>query len=256
MKPLLAAVSALAAAAYIAVPAQAAPPTLLSAGRSGMHLIATWSLPSGAVPGEVEVSSSPRVLADGSFANSRESEPMGNATAWRSDASFPAGTWYVHVSATDVDCSGCPPTEWSNVLAVTIPRPVPLPGRYSGITNFGDGKPISFLLRPGARSITGLTVGYELVCFRGRQGTGTYIGRDRFLRPIPVRADGRFSALAHYPIRVGSRRGTVTISVTGRLRPPSRATGELHPRAALSGGERCRGIPPYPDFSVRRRSAG
>jgi hypothetical protein len=239
----------------LAAPAHAAAPTLLTAGQQSRHLNATWSLPPGVSAAEVEVSTRPTPAPDGSFASFLDTEPVGGSqTSWRSEDAFGAGTYYVHVAGNDLGCMNCPPTEWSNVLQVVIPRPLPKAGRYSGRTEFPDSKPISFTLSPSLKSVRRLKVTYELDCSRGGFPTGELRGSATFV-PLPVRADGSFSRVAHFGVifRGGGPRGSVTLTVTGRLRPPERATGTLRARAALGGGERCASFPiRIANWSARR----
>jgi hypothetical protein len=239
----------------VAGQAQAAAPTLLTAGQQSLHLNATWSLPPGVSAAEVEISTGPALAADGSFASIRDSEPLSaGATSWRSSDTFAPGTYYVHVAGNDLGCATCPPTEWSNVLQVVIPRPVPKAGRYSGRTEFPDSKPISFTLSPSLKSVRRLKVTYELDCSRGGFPTGELRGSATFV-PLPVRADGTFSRVAHFGVifRPAGPRGSVTLTIKGRLRPPERATGTLRARAALGGGERCASFPiRIANWSARR----
>lgn len=254
----MSALAALTVFSLSAASAQATAPTLLTAGRSARHITATWSLPPGVQAEEIEVGRSPATDADGSFASFEDADVLGGTqTSWRSEDAFEPGTYYVHVSGSDPSCDECPIEEWSNVLRVVIvrpPPPVPRAGRYSGRTEFPDSGPISFTLAPNLKSVRRLKVSYDLDCSRRGFPTGELRGQVTFLRPIPVRADGSFSRVAHFGVvfRGGGPRGSITVTVKGKLRPRERATGTVRPRAALGGGERCVSFPlRTPGWSAR-----
>jgi hypothetical protein len=203
---------------------------------------------------EVEISRSPRLAADGSFAAFVDTEPVGGTeTAWRSEDTFAPGTYYVHVSGNDIGCTSCPATEWSNVLQVVIPVPVSRTGRYQGRTD-PAGLAISFILSADRRTIRLLKFAYELNCFRGGFPSAELRGSVIYRSPIPVHRRGGFARVIHYPLRFrGGPRGSATVTFRGQLRPPSRATGSLRARATLSGGERCRDTFGTETWSATRR---
>ena len=121
---------ALLAIAVFAGAATAAAPSNLKYSVSGARITATWSEPGILdIPLAAEVARSPKVHADGSFAEAGKiRQPLGELdTSWSSPP-LPNGTWYVHIGAyelgehCDVDDEGnlrCP-TDWSPTVTVRI----------------------------------------------------------------------------------------------------------------------------------------
>jgi hypothetical protein len=127
------AISPLWAALVISATAQATPPTLQSAAQAEARVTAAWTTPRGMVMDYIEAGTSPVVTADGDFpiANTALAESLDDfATNYLSSVQIQPGTYYVHVSAfsaakcvtgDEPDCVD----EWSNMLAVTVPGPIP-----------------------------------------------------------------------------------------------------------------------------------
>ena len=241
---------ALAVGLCAAVSAQAAPPTLVSAGHASRHLVAKWTLPPGVDADEVEYSHSPATSSDGSFSRLVDTEVLDDdQTSWRSDEVVSPGIYYVHVSGMDIECDNCAIEEWSNAIKVVVPVPIPRPGRYRGRTS-PDGKAISFWLSRDLKFVNLLTFSYELQCSFG----GRLLGTVAYRTPIRVNRDGSFSRLIHYPLRFrGGPSGSATITFKGRLRPPTAAGGTVRARAALSGGVRCSDVAGSEEWSAVRR---
>jgi hypothetical protein len=150
-------------------PAEATPPTLLSVGRNGGQVTATWSIPPGMAMDYIEAGNSPAVTPDGGdfpLANTILAESLGDfQTTYVSSVQIPQGTHYVHVSAFDTKkcATGNEPNcvdEWSNILTVTVP-----PGADK-LTGF------SFLDAPARQRIGKLYV----VAAMGEPGTITATG--------------------------------------------------------------------------------
>ena len=233
---------AVASALSFAASTSAAPPTLVSVGQSSRHLTATWTLPPGVTAEEVEYSHSSDTDADGEFEDMLDMDTLGAAqTSWRSDEVMSPGTYWIHVSGSDLNCEACDVEEWSNAMKVVIPVPPAKTGRYSGRTEVPDSKAISFTLSSNRRYVRSLKVSYDLDCSRGAFPAGELRGSTLFKTPLAIHRDLTFSRVAHFGIAFrNGPRGSVTLTVKGKLRPPTRATGTLRARAALSGGIRCR----------------
>ena len=212
----------------LAAPAQAAPPTLLTVGQSVGRIKATYQVPPGGQAESVEVSTRPDVGPDGSFVDAVHQETLIDDSSWTSEIRFAPGLYYVHVSANDFECDACPTREWSAVLPVQVLPILPLPGTYAGpIGDFGDR--IKFRLASDAKSVKSLTVTYDLEC---RVGT---IRRKSVFDVVPVR-DGKFTARARIRFRGGARE---SLSVTGQLKPPRRASGRFKSILSIPGIGRC-----------------
>jgi hypothetical protein len=156
-------------ALLLPAPASATPPTLLSVGRDGGKVTATWTIPPGMAMDYIEAGNSPAVTADGGdfpLANTVLAESLGDfQTTYVSSVQVPEGTHYVHVSAFDTKkcATGNEPDcvdEWSNILTVAVP-----PGADK-LTNF------SFLDAPARQRIGKLHV----VASMGEPGTITATG--------------------------------------------------------------------------------
>lgn len=233
---------AVALALFPAVGAQAAAPTLVSVGQVSRHLTATWTLPPGVQAEEVEYSHSSATDFVGEFEDTLDMDTLSaTQTSWRSDEALSPGTYWIHVSGSDPACEECEADEWSNAMKVIIPIPPAKTGKYSGRTEVPDSKAISFTLSSNRKHVRGLKVSYDLDCSRGAFPAGELRGTTLFRSPILVHRDLTFARVVHYGVvfRNGPR-GSITITVTGKLRPPARATGTLRARAALSGSLRCR----------------
>jgi hypothetical protein len=219
---------ALALVLAVAAPAQAAPPALLSVGQSAGRITATFQVPPGGQSNTVEVSRRPDVGPDGSFVDVLHDESLLDDSSWTSEIRFDPGVYYVHVSSSDFLCDDCPPREWSAVLPVEVLPILPLPGLYSGpVGDFGSR--IKFRLARDAASVTGVTITYELDCAVGS------IRRRHGFDVIPVR-DGTFAARAKIRFRGGARE---SISLTGKLTPPRRASGRFKSILSIPRIGRC-----------------
>jgi hypothetical protein len=136
----LVAAAALAAALLTSVSAGAsAQPSLLSATASRGHVVAVFTLGSGAsadiAPDHIAVALRPALEADGSFvpANVRLQESVSNLThvsngeRVRTQHRLRPGRYYVKVSAVVVglDCTPHTPCRelWSNARRIVVPRP-------------------------------------------------------------------------------------------------------------------------------------
>ena len=117
--------------------AEAAPPTNLSASQSGRIVTASWTLPSSPTDvftGYLEFAPTPATDAYGFFAHpdTISVEYNTNETTFNSSPfQFPAGSYFVHVSA--VDPATCAPTpddcvdEFSGVITLVVPPDPPPP---------------------------------------------------------------------------------------------------------------------------------
>jgi hypothetical protein len=164
-----------------------------------------------------------RVAANDDGCNDEQSRVTFNATR---------GTTYWIAIDTFID-------EGGDIVLALGPVPKPRPGRYSGLTEPPAPRRVKFLLSSTGRSVRNLRVSFDLQCrFRGFP-VGTLRGRNiGGFAPLPVRANGTFSTTRR--VRGGGAR--MIITVAGRLRPPSRATGTLRPRVFIPGGVTCRHV--------------
>jgi hypothetical protein len=112
------------AALLLPAVAEATPPSLTGVGETitpGI-LTASWTLPEGMSAEYVEVATTPRSYADGSFVLSVLYDTLSAAdTTWTATTVLPAGHYYVHVAA--FDTAGF--EEFSDPVPVTIGIPSP-----------------------------------------------------------------------------------------------------------------------------------
>ena len=224
---IVAAACAIALVALAASEVLAAGPRLLSAGQSGSQLTARWSLPPAHTSDLIEVNRQPTVGRDGSFRGpfvfTDALRPR--QQSWRSGVRFASGTYFVHVSAcerTDPACAGR--DRWSNVRRVVLRTR----DYYFGRSR--QGQPVRFSVAPSGRKVEGLQLSY-----RGSCQAGSFSGRVRFLRPIRVGRDDRFSNFGRF--NSGIHAGSV--SVRGRLLGYGESVGRLRARLSRSPAGRC-----------------
>jgi hypothetical protein len=221
-------VAVLALALAMAAPAQAEPPTLLSVSQSVGRIKATFVVPPDGQSDRVEVSRRPDVGPDGSFVEVLHEETLIEDDSWTSEIRFLPGVYYVHVSSNDFGCEGCPPREWSAVLPVEVLPILPLAGTYSGpVGDFGSR--IKFRLARDGMSLRALTLTYELEC------SVATIRRRHAFDVVAIR-NGEFTARARIRFRGGARE---SISVTGKLSPPRRASGRFKSILSIPRIGRC-----------------
>ena len=161
MKFLPVAVVALAASLIMSVPvAQAAPPTLHSAGVVPLrHLSATWTLNSGE-SNSIEAATSPATGSDGSFFEENKvfwDSLSPTSSSHVSAEQVPPGTLYVHVSSFDVNCVPCPINEWSNILTVAVP-PEPAPPPPPAPTFIDKVAPFQTIAVSSKQKVSGLSL--------------------------------------------------------------------------------------------------
>jgi hypothetical protein len=126
----------LASSLALAPAAHAAPPVVGSVGLTDTRATVTWTLPNGGQDWTVEIASAAAVGPDGGFltANIVDLEtflPGTTVTTWTSSVPLDAGTYYVHVAASDISCSTCASYEWSAVKTLVV----------AGTTSAGSSPP-------------------------------------------------------------------------------------------------------------------
>jgi hypothetical protein len=184
--------------------AQAVPPNLLSVGRNGGQITATWTIPPGMAMDFIEAGNSPVVTPVGDFPlkDTALAESLGDfQTSYASTVQIPQGTYYVHVSAFDTKkcVTGNEPNcvdEWSNMLTVTVP-----PG-VDKSTNF------TFLDASSPQRIGKLSITASM----GEPGTITATGTVR----VP-------NASKVYKFKLASAPAIPGVKVKLRLRLPKKA---------------------------------
>jgi hypothetical protein len=214
-----------------AAPAVAAPPALLSVGQSSGRITASFQLPADGQADVVQVSRRPDVGPDGSFVAIVHEDTLFDDSTWTSRIRFSPGLYYVHVAANDLGCNGCPEREWSAVRPVQVLPVLPVAGLYTGrIGDFGDR--ISFRVSRGATSVRRVTLKYELECRIG------VVRRRHVFGGLPVR-NGRFGVRARVRFPGGVRE---TLSLTGKLHPPRRASGRFKSIMRVPRVGRCKPV--------------
>jgi hypothetical protein len=112
------------AAFALAPAALAAPPTLVAVGQTGGHATASWTLPNGGQVWTIEVSKTATVDSDGYFLVDDVVDNdvfVDSRTSWTSDVVLDPGSYYLHVSGSDRNCSTCQILEWSTIRTLTVP---------------------------------------------------------------------------------------------------------------------------------------
>ncbi len=101
-------------------------PELSSLARVGQRLKASWALAAGVQVSTIEVAKNSAVDSDGSFSDTVDFDFLADdtSTSWTSDPLKP-GTYYVHVSGHNANCSLCPYGSWSTVQTIKIKDLVP-----------------------------------------------------------------------------------------------------------------------------------
>src|SRR5262245_29036219 len=163
------------AAAFVflamAVAAQAAPPSSLTASESAGRLTVTWDLARNSLSSGVEIAHSAKTAANGSFSDpGKVTASVDESETTYTSAALPGGTWYVHVASYDPTSPKCAydgdlkcPKEWSSVVTATV-------GKGSG---GGGGNAFTLLQVAGRQKAAKLRVKAELGQGRRIQVGGT-----------------------------------------------------------------------------------
>jgi hypothetical protein len=111
------------AALALAPAALAAPPSLVTVAQTGGRATVTWTLPTAGQAWTMEIANAPAVDSDGYFVADNVVDTdvfIDSRTTWTSDEVLDPGTYYVHLSGWDKNCSTCPIPEWSTVKTLTV----------------------------------------------------------------------------------------------------------------------------------------